>query len=117
MKISINKLKRAVDELQDAELSYKRQMVAFEKVFHEYQSLDPEGKDKRTMKFILEDLGKEYQQIKKIKLTLMQIIRSYEVAEKNIIDSASLGLVSRKIKEIDIGDVQRILKNFKITLR
>lgn len=117
MKISIDKLKRVIDELQDAELSYKRQMLAFEKVLHEYKPLDREGEDKRILKNISEDLEKEYQQIKKLKLTLMEIIRSYEAAEKNIIGSSGLFSTSPGFREIDIGNVKRILKDFNITIK
>lgn len=116
MRISIDKLKMVIDELQDAELSYKRQIHAFEKVFREYQPLDKEGNDKRALRLVSEELQKEYQQIKELKLTLMEIVRSYENAEKNIVGySATFGR-STVFRKIDISNVQRILKNYNITL-
>lgn len=116
MEISIVKLKKIVDELQESELLFKRQMHAFGNVLHEYQPLERDGKDKHTMRLISEDLAKEYQQIKKLKLALIQIIRSYEKAEKNVANPSGLFTVSQGFREIDTGDAQRILKGFNITL-
>ncbi|MBE5942187.1 MAG: hypothetical protein E7264_06580 [Lachnospiraceae bacterium] len=117
MMISIGKLKRVIDDLQDAELSYKRQIHAFDKVLHDFKSLDKEGNDKRALRLVAEDLQKEYQQIKKLKMTLSEIVRSYEQAEKNIMNSSS-GLFNKRAgtREIDIGDVKKILEDFNITL-
>lgn len=117
MMISIGKLKRVIDDLQDAELSYKRQIHAFDKVLHEFKSLDKEGNDKRALKLVSEDLQKEYRQIKKLKVTLSEIVRSYEQAERNIMNSSSSLFNERAgTRRINIDDVKKILEDFNITL-
>ena len=117
MEISLSKLKIVIDDLQDAELSYKRQVQAFESVLHGYKALDKNGNDKRALANIAEKMQREYQQLKKLRMTLTEIVRCYELTEKNIIGSAqgSFGGTSG-VREIDIGDVKKILSDFNITL-
>ena len=117
MEISIGKLKNVIEELRDAEVSYKMQIYAFDKVLHGYQPLDKEGRDKRTMKRISEKLQEEYRQIQDLRTTLMEIVKCYETAEKNIIGHGTdASGTSSVFKKIDIGYVQRILQRYNITL-
>lgn len=117
MRISIDKLKRVIDDLQEAELSYKRQVCAFDNILHEYKSLDRDGNDKRALKLVADDLQNEYQQLRQLKQTLNEIVQSYETAERNIVNSSS-GLFGKTfdIGKIDISNVQKILNDFNITL-
>ena len=117
MEISINKMKIVIDELQVAEMAYKRQLNAFEKIYRDYQSIDREGKDKHMLKKIFEDLNNEYCSIRTLKEALTEIVRYYENAEKNIINwSANTFGNSPVIKKIDIGAAQRILDKYNIKI-
>lgn len=117
MMISIGKLKKVIDELQDAELSYKRQILAFNNVLHEYKALDKDGNDKKALRLVEEELQKEYQQIKKLKITLNDIVKCYETAEKNVLSSGSGAFGgSSNLKKVDIDNVRKILNDYNITL-
>lgn len=106
-----------IDELQVAEMAYKRQMDAFEKIYHEYQSIECEGKDKYTLKKILKDLNNEYHSLRTLKETLTEVVRYYDTAEKNIIKwSASTFGNNPDIKRIDIKAAQKILNKYNIKI-
>lgn len=116
MKVSICKLRNVIDELGNAEVAYKKQIYAFDKILHGYQPLDKDGKDKRTMRRIEEELQEECRQIHDLRNTLREVIRCYEATEKNIIEYSTKTLrSSSELKKLDIGDVQQILQRYNIT--
>ncbi len=117
MNISINKMKMVIDELQAAEMTYKRQLDTFEKIVYEYQSMEKEGTDKRTLKKISEDLQIECQSIKKLREVLSEVVREYDNTEKAIIKNISNTSGSSPVfKRMDIEKTQAILKKFHINI-
>lgn len=117
MEISINKMKMAIDELQIAEMTYKRQLDAFEKILHEYQSMDREGKDKYILKKIFQDLQSEYQSMKALRDGLTEIVKLYENAEKNIIKWSFDTFGNNPVfKKIDIEAAKKILDKYNIKI-
>lgn len=117
MEISINKMKIVIDELRAAEMEYKRQLDAFEKIYRGYQSIEREGKDKHMLKKIFEDLNNEYLSIKTLGKVLTEIVKHYDNAEKNIINwSVDTFENSPVIKRMDIGAAQKILNKYNIKI-
>lgn len=117
MDISINKVKMVIDELQAVEMTYKRQLDAFEGIVCEYRSMEKEGTDKRTLKKISEDLHCEYQSIKKLRKVLSEVVREYDNTEKMIIKKVSDTSGSSPVfKRMDIEKTQAILKKFHINI-
>ncbi len=117
MEISISKMKIVIEELQVVEMAYKKQVSAFERIFHEYQSLDQEGNDRNTLKKIFEDLYDEYLSIKRLKEALTEIVRFYDNAERNIIKwSSNTFGNSPVLKKIDIKLAQKILDKHNIKI-
>ncbi|MCI8509962.1 MAG: hypothetical protein HFJ06_15620 [Lachnospiraceae bacterium] len=117
MDISINKVKMVIDELQAAEMTYKRQLDAFERIVYEYRSMEKEGNDKRTLKKISDDLNSEYQSMKKLRKVLSEVVREYDNTEKAIIKNISNTSGSSPVfKRIDIEKTQAILRKFHINI-
>lgn len=117
MDISINKVKMVIDELQAAEMTYKRQLDAFERIVYEYRSMEKEGNDKRTLKKISDDLNSEYQSMKKLRKVLSEVVREFDNTEKAIIKNISNTSGSSPVfKRIDIEKTQAILRKFHINI-
>lgn len=117
MNISIGKMKMVIDELQVAEMTYKRQLNAFEKLLYEYQSIDREGNDKRSLRKISEGLNNEYHSIRQLREILAEVVREYEHTEKEIMKSCANAIGNREVfKRIDIEPAQKILNRFNIKI-
>lgn len=115
MYVSIKNLKQGIQQIIEVESLYKTQLIAFEKIYYEYYPIDEDGKDKQILKKVLDDLNEEYQNIKQLKKVLTEIVQTYELTEKNIVDEL---LVKNQvfIKKLDIGDIKNILTDFNIKL-
>ncbi len=117
MEISINKMRVIIDELQVAELAYKKQVKACETVYYNYHSINQDAADKRELKKILDELEEGYCSIKRYRETLADIVRCYESTEKNMISgfSDTFGGDSA-LKRINIEPVKQILNNYNIKI-
>ncbi len=117
MEISINKMRVIIDELQVAELAYKKQVKACETVYYNYHSVNQDTADKRELKKILEELEEGYCSIKWYRETLMDIVKCYEGTEKNIIyGSSDISGNNSGLKKINIEPVKQILNNYNIKI-
>ena len=109
--------KVVIDDLQTAELAYKRQINAFEDVYQVYHSLTQDGYDRRAMHTVLENMRENYSCLKRYRTALTDIVDYYAHTERSIMQmSAGARSGNQELRRMNTESVKKILNRYNIKI-
>lgn len=117
MEIAISRIKVVIEDLQAAELAYKRQIGAFEDIYQAYHSIAQDGYDRHAMKKALENMRETYKRMRRYRIALSDIVDEYESTEYKIMQmSIGAGDGGGDLHRMDTEAVRNILNSYHIKI-